>query len=118
MLVTDRLYFVLASISDDPFDYITGKQAMDSVDRNGITNSETVLGIGMSWIRFMEVVGAVGSVLAIIICAYKLVLFKRDPRMYAEVKKEMMQKCLITVVIFAFIAIAEVIFYIVRSLAV
>ena len=106
---------MLASMSSDPFDYLTGKKGISSVDATGITNDASILGMGASFVNLLTVVGAIGIVLSLIFCGYKIILFKKDPRQSAETKRELITKCSIAVVIFAFIAIAGVIFEIVRQ---
>lgn len=110
-----QIYGVLASMSSDPFDYLTGKKGISSVDATGITNDATILGMGASFVNLFTVVGAIGTVLSLIFCGYKIVLFKKDPRQLTETKRELITKCSIAVVIFAFMAIAGVIFAIVRQ---
>lgn len=110
MLVTDRAYFVLAAISSDPFDYINGTMRADSVDANGVTTDGIILGMGMSWIKLMEALGAIGLVVSLIICAYKFIVFKNNPREMTETKKEAIYKIMIAIVIFAFIGLAGVAF--------
>lgn len=115
MLVTDRVYFVLATISSDPFDYINGSTRPDGVDANGVTTDGIILGMGMSWIKLMEALGAIGLVLSLIICGIRLIIFKNDPRETTVTKKTILAKGLIAIVIFAFVGLAGLCFDIAAS---
>ena len=106
MLVTDRIYFVLATMNNDPFAYINGSAHGENIDANRITTDGIILSMSMSWVGFMEVLGALGIVISLIVCGIKLVIFKNDPREVTETKKKFIVKIFITIVIFAFIGLA------------
>ena len=101
---------ILATISADPFDYLNGTQKNSNVDSRGITTDPVLINIGSSWVHLMEVTGALGVVISLIICGFKMILYKGDPRQSAEVKKEILHRCLIAVVIFGFIGIIGLMF--------
>lgn len=108
-------YRLLASMSSDPFDYITGKKELASVDANGITSDASLLGIGASFVNLMTVVGALGIVCSLIFLGYKLILYKGDPRLMSDVKQSLIRKFGIAIGIFSFMTLAGIIFGVIQQ---
>lgn len=107
---------VIAAINTDPLAYVNGEVAMDGIDANGITTDPTILNLANSWFYLLEVVGLVGVVISLIICGYKLIFYKGDPRDFSTVKKELVARMIIPIGIFSFIGIAGVIFHVANSI--
>jgi hypothetical protein len=107
---------VALKINSDPFAYLNGTQGTSSIDANGITTDENLMRIGASWYQLMEVIGIIGTIVTIIFLAIKLIAVKNDPRIYEETKRGIVIKCMVCALIFAFIAIAGIIFNAVSSI--
>lgn len=113
-----RIYGVLASMDNDPFNYINGKKTLDAIDSNGITNDDFVLSMGASWTQLMIVCGLIGVVITALICIIKLMIYGKNPQKTVELKQALITKCLIAGGISAFVSLAGLVFEIVRSMVV
>lgn len=110
-----KKYAVLASLSSDPFDYISGEKKLELVDANGITSDSTVLDVGTSFMNLMTVIGAIGLVCSLIFLGYKMILYKNDVRQPQELKEAFIWKCVIAIAMFSFLGLAGVVFSIING---
>lgn len=93
-------------IDMDPFSYL---------NRNEISNNESLRNGAMSFYQLMMIVGVFGVVVSLLVGACKLLMAQKGNSV-ADAKKEIVVKMFIGIIIFGFVSILGIVFEIASSL--